>query len=165
MFLKRRWGLNISQCLRHQQGSGRGPWSNIAQGCSCITLPWEPFWVPFITKGFHEKIRTWEELCSVSEHAPESSACLETAAVASCAGQLLAKPWHRPVMPGTATPSTKCLILACEKALLNEPGHKLFLSSGEQRWFSVWKHEFLIKKIACGEKYFQHTLWRFWWKC
>lgn len=163
MLLHSRWGLNISQCLWHQQGSGRGPWIN---GAVVMSLVLGTLSCSIHNQRFSGESRAWEELCSVAEHAPESPACLETAGLASCADQLLAKPRHWPEIPGRATLSfTKCLIFAREKALLNELGHKLFLSSSEQRWLSVWKHEFLIKKKACGENYFQHTLWRFWWKC
>lgn len=52
----------------------------------CAALPWEPFGVPFKTKGFfHRKIRVWRELCSIPEHVPGSPASLETAVATALA--------------------------------------------------------------------------------
>lgn len=75
MFLQRRWGLNISLCLRYQQGSERALGYTL-HGSVVMSLPWEPFWALLIAKGFHEIIRAWEELCSVAGHALESPASL-----------------------------------------------------------------------------------------
>lgn len=86
-------------CLRHQQGSGRGGWMNIARRRGCAALPWESFGVPFITKGFfHRKIRVWRELCSIPEHVPGWPASLETAVATA-----LAKPRRWPAMGERAT--------------------------------------------------------------
>ena len=95
--------LNISQCLKHQQGSGRGPWINIAQRRGRAALPWEHFWVPFITKGFSQENKRWEGTMLFSRACPQVPSIFGNSDSGSLCTTALAKPRHLPTKPERAT--------------------------------------------------------------